>query len=83
MDPEIRTAQRNGRDLFCPKCKEALLVALQDETEVDYCRNCKGIWVDYVEEKTLLNMKPEVFTMDELRRLRKHYQSFSKRDPVR
>ena len=61
-----------------PKCKSSLRVILQDQIEVDSCSQCNGVWVDFAEEKTLLNMKAQVFSMDELRRLRKHYQGLGK-----
>ena len=39
--------------------------------------------MNFIDEKTLMQMKPAVFTIDELRRLRKFYQPLSKDDPVR
>jgi Zn-finger nucleic acid-binding protein len=73
-------AQREGHTLFCPKCKAPLYIAYAHDIEVDYCAQCKGVWVDPVHEKDLLNMQPEVFTLDELKRLRKLYQPLLKVD---
>jgi Zn-finger nucleic acid-binding protein len=42
--------------------------------ESDICPECGGIWVDNFEEKQVLKMSPEVFTIDELRRLREVYK---------
>ena len=69
-----RLAKRNGQSMLCPKCKASLLVGFDHDVEVDFCEQCKGMWADYIEEKQLLNIKPEVFSIDELRRLRKLYK---------
>ncbi|MBI2870368.1 MAG: zf-TFIIB domain-containing protein [Candidatus Omnitrophica bacterium] len=71
------------RSLACPKCKKPLQLILCHAVEVDTCPSCHGIWVDHPEEKQMLEIKPEAFTVAELRRLRKAYQRLSKRDPVR
>jgi Zn-finger nucleic acid-binding protein len=59
--------------LICPKCKIAMTVITQGTLETDECPRCGGVWVDVGEEKQALHIKPEVFTVDELRRLRKLY----------
>lgn len=69
-----RIAQRNEQTMFCPKCKKPLVVGYDSDVEVDFCEKCNGIWVDHIDEKQLLNIKPEVFSIDELRRLRKLYK---------
>lgn len=76
-------AKRLERILLCPRCMVELKVAFHEDIEVDTCLECSGIWVDIIEEKMLLKMLPEVFTIEELHRLRKYYQSFSRIDPVR
>lgn len=76
-------AQREGQTLMCPKCDTALSIALEEGVEVDACPKCQGVWVDDVEEKQVLQMKPDVFSVDELRRLRKIYQPFSRTEKVR
>jgi len=77
---ERTVAKRDGRLLVCPKCMEVLFVAFAHDVEVDYCATCKGVWVDPVEEKDILKIKPEVFTIDELKRLRKLYRPLLKVD---
>lgn len=67
----------------CPKCRKPMKAVLKEDIEVDVCESCKGVWVDFFEEKTLLNMKPEVFTVDELRRLRKLYQPLGRIEKTR
>jgi Zn-finger nucleic acid-binding protein len=77
------SVKREKRFLDCPNCKASLKVVLEDGVEVDACESCKGVWVDTVEEKAVLEMKPDVFTVEELRKIRKIYEPFSKTDPVR
>ena len=72
--PERRIAQRNGQTMLCPKCRKFLVIGYDRDVEVDFCEGCNGIWVDYIHEKQLLNIKPEVFSIDELKRLRKLYK---------
>ncbi len=67
-------ASREGQPFLCPKCHDPLFVGFDHDVEVDICQKCKGLWVDVIREKDLLEMKPEVFTIDELKRLRKLYQ---------
>lgn len=49
----------------CPKDRTRLAVVLSDGAEVDACETCRGVWVDYVEEKDILRITPDVFTLDE------------------
>jgi len=60
-----------------------MTVKLDDGVEVDCCDACHGVWVDHAEEKQALKIKPEVFSMDELIRLRKHYAPLGRRETVR
>lgn len=83
MPEELKFAQRAGRTMQCPKCAQPLSVAVDDGVEVDCCRVCQGVWVDHAEEKQALKIKPEVFTMDELARLRKCFVPLGRREPVR
>ncbi len=71
------------RDLKCPKCSQALEVKMEGQCEVDVCSSCRGIWVDLTEEKAVLQVKPEVFSIDELRRLRSVYEPLGRPDPVK
>lgn len=67
----------------CPKCETVLEATLTDGVEVDACSKCKGIWVQHIDEKKVLSIKPEVFSVDEVRRLRALYQPYEKRESVR
>ncbi len=79
---ETKPAYRNGKPLMCPKCKAAMRMALADGIEIDTCDRCQGIWADFADEKTLLQIKPEIFSVDELRRLRRHYEKTFTRETV-
>ena len=67
----------------CPKCTTALQTALRDGVDVDTCSGCKGVWVDRIEQKDLLKIKPEAFTMDDLENFRTLYQSSVTLETVR
>ncbi|MFN4032347.1 MAG: zf-TFIIB domain-containing protein [Fimbriimonadales bacterium] len=30
----------------CPVCNEALQIAVRSGIEIDYCPNCRGVWLD-------------------------------------
>lgn len=78
MAEELLVARRENRILNCPKCRSSLKIVLNEDVEVDACEKCEGIWVDLVEEKDFFRLKPEVFTVDELRRLRALYKPLGK-----
>jgi len=73
-------AQRNNQTMFCPKCDERLTVGYYRDMEVVYCGLCQGIWVDRFNEKQLLNIKTEIFSIDELRQFRKQYKPWERID---
>ena len=43
----------------CPACKETLVILELHEIEVDYCTNCKGIWLDAGELELMLDDETE------------------------
>lgn len=55
--------------MLCPACKNEMIVVEYNQTELDYCTACKGVWFDNVEMdlmlKTLRLEKPE-FLLDNL-----------------
>lgn len=83
MGEVIEIAKRSGRALICPKCRETLQVAIAGEIEVDFCPKGCGTWVDIFEEKALWDFQPEVFTVDELLKLRKTYEGLGSTEPFR
>jgi len=30
----------------CPNCHETLLMSQRNQVEIDYCPNCRGVWLD-------------------------------------
>lgn len=66
------------RNLSCPKCQAKLRTVEQEGAEVDLCEKCGGVWVDRREEKAVLQIKPAVFTLEELRQMRKNYASLGR-----
>jgi Zn-finger nucleic acid-binding protein len=69
--------------LACPRCREPLQEAVDERTKVDYCDRCKGVWVDFINEKEVLGIKPASFTIDELQRFRKLYKPFGRVEDAR
>lgn len=45
--------------MLCPADKSPLIVLELDEVEIDYCPECKGIWLDAGELELLLGNAPE------------------------
>jgi len=78
MSAAQEIAVREGHDLKCPRCKVPLEVALREEVEVDHCPKCEGLWVDFFDEKKVLDIQPAVFTVAELRRFRQIYKPWGK-----
>jgi len=79
VDIETPIETKKGKDLLCPACKEKLTPMLTDDgAGVEECVGCGGIWVDFFDEKTFLQIHPDVFTIDELRRLRRYYKPYEK-----
>lgn len=59
----------------CPKCAMPLMPQALEERNVGHCAGCNGVWVSVLEEKEVLQITPMVFSVDQLRRFRLHYQS--------
>ena len=43
--------------LICPKCEGNLAKVIYEETEIDRCPQCQGIWFDSSEAEQLKNLK--------------------------
>ncbi len=43
----------------CPNCNETLLMTERQMVEIDYCPNCRGIWLDRGELDKLLQVASE------------------------
>lgn len=42
--------------MFCPVCEVEMIILELDEVEVDYCVECKGVWLDPGELELLIEM---------------------------
>jgi Zn-finger nucleic acid-binding protein len=73
----VEDIARGGKTIQCPKCSASLKIEeLEEGGKIDHCEKCNGVWVSAIDEKKVLEIKPEVFTIDELRRLRALYKPF-------
>ncbi len=41
----------------CPNCNETLLMTQRNNVEIDYCPNCRGVWLDKGELDKLLEFE--------------------------
>ncbi len=59
----------------CPNCSETLIMADRQGIEIDYCPNCRGVWLDrgeldkIVERSAAYSMGPDTDRSSE----QKHY----------
>src|SRR3990167_1287054 len=71
------------RLMDCPACHKVMAVVVDDGVKVDRCADCGVVWVEFEDEKALFAIKPESFTVDELRRLRKKYEPLGRVEQVK
>ena len=67
----------------CPKCGVPMKTVKAGGVETDECPRCGGIWVDKVEEKEALRVKPAVFSVDELKNIRNVYRPLGRTEKVK
>lgn len=48
-------AQPKPTNMKCPNCNETLLIAERHNVEIDYCPNCRGVWLDKGELDKILD----------------------------
>lgn len=46
----------------CPKCNETLVMAERNGVEIDYCPNCRGVWLDRGELDKILERSAEFYS---------------------
>lgn len=44
----------------CPNCSETLVMAERQGVEIDYCPNCRGVWLDKGELDKILERSGEI-----------------------
>ncbi|MGX1101003.1 MULTISPECIES: TFIIB-type zinc ribbon-containing protein [Alphaproteobacteria] len=45
-DTPITASQSRASGMLCPHCKIDLVMADRQGVEIDYCPNCRGVWLD-------------------------------------
>ncbi len=83
MTHQTETTARLGRILACPKCHGNLIAEFSGQVEVGVCSEGCGTWVNILQEKEFWDLKPEVFTVDELLQFRKNYEGLGPVGPLR
>jgi Zn-finger nucleic acid-binding protein len=43
---QISLHRRKLNDMKCPNCSETLVMTDRNGIEIDYCPNCRGVWLD-------------------------------------
>lgn len=57
----------------CPACNETLLMSDKNGVEIDYCPNCRGIWLDRGELEKIIERSADHYSK------RENYDSDQKR----
>lgn len=62
----------------CPKCFEPLRVAERQGVEIDYCPDCRGVWLDHGELDKIIDRTIEN-TMGRHKDKRHYYEDYHKK----
>lgn len=49
----------------CPSCSETLLMSEKKGIEIDYCPNCRGIWLDRGELEKIIDRSADHYSKKE------------------
>ena len=49
----------------CPSCSETLLMSEKNGIEIDYCPNCRGIWLDRGELEKIIERSADHYSKRE------------------
>ncbi len=49
----------------CPSCNETLLMSDKNGVEIDYCPNCRGIWLDRGELEKIIERSADHYSKRE------------------
>ena len=74
--------------MLCPVCRVELMIADRQGVEIDYCPQCRGVWLDRGEldkiiERTALSTPSRAVNREDDRRhydSRDHYQGYRRND---
>lgn len=64
----------------CPNCNATLVMADKQGVEIDYCPECRGVWLDKGELEKILERSSVYYSAPEADRDR-HYSEYRKQYP--
>lgn len=64
----------------CPNCSATLVMADKQGVEIDYCPECRGVWLDKGELDKILERSTAYYSAPEPDRER-HYEEYKKQYP--
>jgi uncharacterized protein len=68
----------------CPHCNETLIMTERQRVEIDYCRKCRGVWLDRGELDKIIERSSgfnSQYDNDQTRFSSENNSSFNKNDP--
>lgn len=70
---KFRVLKTNYRIMKCPNCQTTLLISDKKGVEIDYCPECRGVWLDRGELDKIIERSAEHYSK------RENYESDSRR----
>lgn len=67
----------------CPNCNETLVIADRQGVEIDYCPNCRGVWLDRGELDKIIERSATYYAKPEAERDRYDADEYRKQYPSR
>lgn len=64
---------KHQREMKCPNCNTTLLISDKKGVEIDYCPDCRGLWLDRGELEKIIEQSATHYSD------KKNYESDSKR----
>lgn len=65
----------------CPNCEATLVMADRQGVEIDYCPNCRGVWLDRGELDKIIERSTEFYAKPEEERNRYYEDNHKKHYP--
>ena len=65
----------------CPNCNETLVMADRQGVEIDYCPNCRGVWLDRGELGKIIERSTSFYNMPEADKDRYYEDEYKKKYP--